>query len=131
MQDVFRLRMTEPQASSVQDEPRCRVLVKGLAPACMGAEIIHAFDRETLPPPDLYVSGEKISATGLSRGGKRKAPEVRDPWAPGARVGLPALREGDYSRFRALRTALIEASSMLVSTPAPQRLRPSAVFSRM
>lgn len=130
MQDVFRFRMTESQASSVQDEPRCRVLVEGLAPACMGAEITHAFDWETLPAPDLYVSGEKISATGLSWGCEWTTDAVRSLGA-GSSWGSRRFLEGIYSRFKALRTALIEASSMLVSTPAPQRLRPSAVFSRM
>jgi hypothetical protein len=38
---------------------------------------------------------------------------------------LPARIELQLSRFKALNTAFTEASSMLVSTPAPQRVLPS------
>ncbi len=34
----------------------------------------------------------------------------------------------NYDRFNALNTALTDASSMFVSTPAPQRILPSAVL---
>jgi len=37
------------------------------------------------------------------------------------------LRTGAHNRFSALITAWIEANSMLVSTPAPHRVFPSAV----
>ena len=44
---------------------------------------------------------------------------------------LPIFQMVCYSRFSALSTALIEASSMLVSTPAPHLERPSAARSWM
>ena len=82
-----------------------------------GLEITHAFDQETLPPPHLYVSGEKYRfGPDLGRPGGVQDGGI---FGPGAPTGAPGGRAKASTSGSALSTALMEASSMLVSTPAP------------
>jgi hypothetical protein len=66
-------------------------------------------------PPDFRLEPLAVIATSVSMGARVGAAEIIGKLGPSAQA-----------RFNALNTARIEASSMFVSTPAPQRDFPPA-----